>query len=237
MNRILLTILAATLAASACGQITISNAVLTGISGNNGVALTNLNASELKSGIIPMGRVAINAATNGNVLTSDGTNRSWGTVPLAALPSLVITQGQSTAVTLSNVFTVNAGSANTLVVTNGRVGIGTSNPGYAVDVSGNAQVASLFAYTQVYGSSAADAIATSTTGASGRFSGGVTIAKQLQCASNGVFAGTITATNGFGVLGTNTAPDNVTVGTTAPDAWLWFTNGGVVFKVPAWKDH
>ena len=54
MNRTLLTILAATLAASACGQITISNAVLSGVSGNNGSGLTNLNASELKSGTVPL---------------------------------------------------------------------------------------------------------------------------------------------------------------------------------------
>jgi hypothetical protein len=53
-----------------------------------------------------------------------------------------------------------------------------------------------------------------------------------------VVPGSITATNGFGVLGTNAAPSNVTIGVTTPDNWIAFTNtDGVKMFTPAWKNH
>jgi hypothetical protein len=56
-------------------------------------------------------------------------------------------------------------------------------------------------------------------------------------ATNILFSGTLSATNGFNYLGTNPAPTGVTIGITAPDSWVWFTNGGVAFGFPAWKNH
>lgn len=51
-------------------------------------------------------------------------------------------------------------------------------------------------------------------------------------------AGTLNLTNGFGVLKTNVAPSNVTLGVTAPDYWICSTNtAGVQMFTPAWINH
>ena len=216
MNRTFLTILAATLAASACGQITISNAVLSGVSGNDGSGLTNLNASELKTGIIPMGRVAINAATNGNVLTSDGTNRSWGTVPLAALPSGVVTNGHSAAMTFSNTVTVIGDIAQTGTnrVTKIRVG-GASETSDAVNVTGTSRFSSTIRligdvyFGSVYGNGGSGGLLKSTA------AGNLVMQNNAGTEGADLFTGSITATNGaYYLQGTNTAPTAAQIGGT-----------------------
>lgn len=163
-----------------------------------------------------------NALINGGNLTNLDASKLTGTVPLAALPSLVVTQGQGTAVTLSNALTVTGAftSGGTVSVGSGPSITTAGLYGNAVNVRGVGGPNLNFSNPNVTIGSGAN---TTPTG-------------NLIC-SNINLSGSLTATNGFGVLGTNTAPANVTVGTTAPDAWLWFTNGGVAFKVPAWKDH
>jgi hypothetical protein len=56
--------------------------------------------------------------------------------------------------------------------------------------------------------------------------------------TNLILSGTLSATNGFSVLKTNPAPTSVTVGVTAPDYWLWYTNlAGTGIAVPGWINH
>lgn len=52
-----------------------------------------------------------------------------------------------------------------------------------------------------------------------------------------IYSGNTSITNGFNYIKTNPAPSNVTIGITAPDAWVWFTNGGTAFGWPSWKNH
>jgi hypothetical protein len=56
-------------------------------------------------------------------------------------------------------------------------------------------------------------------------------------ASNAWLSGTLAVTNSISNLPTNQAPTSVTIGVTVPDAWVWFTNSGTAFSIPAWKNH
>jgi hypothetical protein len=47
----------------------------------------------------------------------------------------------------------------------------------------------------------------------------------------------LAVTNAISNLPTNQAPTSVTIGVTTPDAWVWFTNSGTAFAIPAWKNH
>jgi hypothetical protein len=52
-----------------------------------------------------------------------------------------------------------------------------------------------------------------------------------------IIRGGFGATNNFRNLPTNQAPTSVTIGVTVPDAWVWFTNSGTAYAMPAWKNH
>jgi hypothetical protein len=113
---------------------------LSGTFSGNGIGLTNLNASQLASGTVPAS--ALNGANGGGLTNLNASHLTSGTVADALLSANVplLSSGKlSDSVLSTNVLLLSGGnvalrsSSNTFngtqIITNGNVGIGTTNPG------------------------------------------------------------------------------------------------------------
>lgn len=123
----------------------------------DGAGVTNLAWTNI-TGTLPPLRLVTNLTVIPGVLVSDGTNVYLAaSVPLAALPSGLVTNGATWTVSFTNPaaanqgctfgvngtnfwFTVNAGGANTLVASNGYVGIVRVPTTYPLEVAGSAKL-------------------------------------------------------------------------------------------------
>lgn len=122
--------------------------------GGDGASITNLDGANIQSGTINSNAfdTATRAllGTGGGITTNDVVTLLSNGVPVIVAEAfnvgnagLTFISGGGIRATSAVAVTVEAGSKNTLVVTNGMVGVGTSSPSVALDVSGGVRASGL----------------------------------------------------------------------------------------------